>query len=210
MRDPSEIFTKSGQPIVLVVSRAVFAAYFLTMLWALRSGANKFPDSNLHFVWFLYLVILYLFAEKLYSLFLRQGIDLSFAFPIVLAVYFLNFVSLLLDGQERLPTLNRAEHFAAFVLISYVVWIFFIRYLPQTVWVEHPYYTSILVMAVVAMAGVGNELVELLMDHLFGTQFVGKQYDTSLDLLMNTLGSGLFLAVRLILGSSAKKPSENK
>lgn len=206
MRDPAEIYTKRGQPIILVISRLLFAGYFLFVLWTLRSGMDIFPESNLHFVWFLYLFVLYLLAEKLRTQFLQQKIDLSFAFPMLLAMYCLNLVTQLFGGLRNLPLLNRTEHFAIFVLIAYVVWIFFTKYLPQNVWIEHPYYTSILVLAIASLAGVGNELAELIMDNLFRTSYVGEHYDTSLDLLMNTLGSGLFLAVRLIVSSPNKKP----
>ena len=101
--------------------------------------------------------------------------------------------------------MNRAEHFASFVLLCYVVWIFFIKYLPHEVWHHHQYYTAILVFSITATIGVGNELVELVLDSLFKTNLIGDRFDTSIDLLMNTLGSGVFLSVRLILGTTENK-----
>lgn len=150
-------------------------------------------------------MVIYLVGEKFYSLFKVQRIDLTFAFPIVFSMYCLNLVSLLLGGQDQLPILNRAEHFSIYVLLAYLVWIFFTKYLPQEVWKEHPYYTAILVMSVTSFMGVFNEIIELFIDQLFATRYIGGRLDTPLDLLMNTLGSGLFLSVRLILGSAEHK-----
>lgn len=203
MKDPSEIYTKQGTPVILIASRFAFAAYFLFSLWAIRS--NYFPHSSLRFIWLLYLIALYFVAEKLYSLFLAQRIDLTFAFPILFTMYCVNLVSLILGGQEQLPILNRAEHFSIYVLLAYIIWIFFTKYLPQEVWKEHPYYTAILVMSVTSFLGVWNEIIELFIDQLFATEYIGGRLDTPLDLLMNTLGSGLFLSVRLILGSAEHK-----
>ena len=187
----------------MVMSRFAFAGYFLLALWAIKS--NRFGHSDYHFIWFLYVLALYYVAERLYNTFLNQSIDLTYAFPILFAIYCLNLVTLLLGGQDRLPLLNRTEHFASFLLLAYVVWVFFTKYLPQDVWKDHPYYTALLVLSVTSLLGVSNEVVELVIDHLFGTKYVGRHFDTSLDLLMNTLGSILFLAVRLILGSAPNK-----
>lgn len=200
MRDVAEIYTKKGTPVLVVFTRAFFIAYVGLLLVIMRS--SYFPHSQISFSWIAYLVVLYLIAEYLYTLFGQRGIDLTFAWPLLGMVYAMNGVSILLNGQERFPLLNRAEHFASFVLISYVVWIFFTKYLPQDVWDDHPYYTSLLALAVTSMLGVGNELIELTIDSLFLTHYVGANFDTSIDLLMNSLGSGLFLAVRLILTSS--------
>lgn len=200
MRDPAEIYTRQGTPIIIVATRIAYLFYFIFAFWTLKS--DHFPYSNLHFVWLVYLIVLYLFAERIYALFLQQGIDLTFSFPLLFSIYCLTLVGLTLGGQERLPLLNRTEHFASFVLLAFIVWIFFTKYLPQNVWHDHPYYTSLLVLSVTSLLGVSNELVELIMDNLFGTKLVGPNLDTSLDLLMNTLGSGLYLAVRQILGSA--------
>lgn len=202
MRDPAEIYTRQGTPVIIVATRFAYLFYFIFALWTLKS--DYFPYSNLHFVWLVYLVVLYIVAERIYALFLRQGIDLTFSFPLLFSIYCLTLVGLTLGGQERLPLLNRTEHFASFVLLAFIVWVFFTKYLPQNVWHDHPYYTSLLVLSVTSLLGVGNELVELMMDNLFGTKLVGPNLDTSLDLLMNTLGSGLYLAVRQIIGSAER------
>lgn len=200
MRDPAQIYTKQGTPVIIVFIRFAYIAYFLFALWAIKSG--RFPYSHLQFVWLVYMLVLYLMAEKIYALFMRQGIDLTFAFPLLFSIYCLSLVSLIIGGQERLPLLNRAEHFASFVLLGYIVWVFFTKYLPHNVWHDHPYYTSLLALSVTSLLGVSNELVELMMDNLFNTKLVGPRLDTSLDLLMNTLGSTIYLAVRQILGSA--------
>lgn len=200
MRDPADIYTRRGTPIIIVITRLAFAAYFVFAIWAMRAPA--FPYSNVHPIWIVYLLLLYYLAERLYHIFLQRGIDLTFAWPLLFAVYCLNLFSMLLAGQDRLPLLNRAEHFASFILLSYIIWIFFLKYLPQQVWRKHPYYTALLAFSVTSTLGVANELVELLFDSLFQTQFVGSKLDTSLDLLMNALGASLFLAVRLILGTT--------
>lgn len=199
MRDPADIYTKSGTPIIIVISRLAFAAYFLFTFWAAINNFLTF--SKVTVTWLLYLLAIYFLAEHLYTTFKNRGIDLAFAFPLMFVVYCLHIVSILLDGQSQLPTLNRAEHFASFVLICYIVWIFFIKYLPQEVWRKHSYYTALLVFSVTSTLGVVNELVELLLDSLFSTTLIGSKMDTPLDLLMNTLGAGAFLAVRLILGT---------
>ena len=84
------------------------------------------------------------------------------------------------------------------------MWQFFLRYLSQSVWKEHPYYTSILVLSITTTFGVGNELIELFMDINFGTHTIGLKFDTSMDLLMNTLGIGLFLSIQLIAHEAEK------
>lgn len=204
MRDPVEIRTKKGTSLVVIVSRGLFVAYFA--ISALATHYKIFPGSELDIRWLLYLIFLYLIAEKLLAVFMDQGIDLSFSFPLLFAIYMLNFVSLLLRAQEHFPLINRAEHFTSFILLGYVVWIFFLKYLPQDVWREHPYYTALLVLSVTSLMGSLNEIIELVLDSIFKTKFVGTEIDTSLDLLMNALGTGLFLAVRLILGTTENKP----
>jgi len=197
MRDPASIFTSRGTPVILIASRAVFlsGAVFLFL-----SARNRwFPASGLNPYWVFYLLALYVGCELIYRRFSKKNIDLAFAFPLVLSIFALHFVSVLIGAQERLPLINRAEHLTSFILLGYIVWIFFLKYLPQNVWQRHPYYTAWLVLSVTSLAGAGNEIFELFFDRVFQTNMVGAGYDTSLDLLMNTLGSGLFLAVRLIL-----------
>lgn len=211
MRDIDEIYTKSGTPITVVLSRLAFTAYFIFAFSA--AYLHAFPgstDSSANIAWILYLLALYLIAEQLYRNFKKRQIDLTFAFPLLFAVYCLHLVSILLAGQERLPILNRAEHFASFVFICYVVWIFFVQYLPQKVWRKHQYYTALLVFSVTSALGVGNELVELVFDSLFNTKLIGPRLDTSFDLLMNSLGAGAFLAARLIIGFAEEKTQSSQ
>ncbi|MEX1997475.1 MAG: hypothetical protein WEA04_02240 [Candidatus Andersenbacteria bacterium] len=197
MRDPGELYTKRGTPWIVIITRAAFLLYFVYSFIALYRP--PLPHSKLNFIWLLYLIGLYLLAERFYLIFQERKIDMTFAFPLLFTVFLLNLTSMLLGGQERLPQLNRLEHFATFILLAYVISVFFSEYLPQRVWREHPYYTAFLVMAITSLFGVTNEVIELLFDTLFDTQHVGPQYDTSLDLLMNMLGSGLFIAVWLVL-----------
>ncbi len=189
-------------PSLLIVSRMLFTSYFLFFFFSLREG--WFAGSLLTPYWLAYLIVLYVIAEKIYASFLKRGIDVIYAFPILFVVYQVNFVSMLLRSQETGTVLNRVEHFITYLLVSYIVWQFFLRYLPHTVWQEHPYYTSILVLSVTSMFGVINELVELFMDMNFHTYTIGPRFDTNLDLLMNLLGAGLFLSVQLIMHESAK------
>jgi hypothetical protein len=191
--------TKSGTPLIFVWSRIAFLIYFLFIFSAALT--KKFPHANIHVAWLVYLVVIYIAAEYLYEIFKKRGIDLTFAWPLLFSVYCFHLVLTLSGGRDRLPPLNLAEHFASFVLICYIVWIFFLKYLPQKVWRNHPYYTALLVLSVTSTLGVANELVELLYDFLLNTSLVGGKYDTSLDLLMNTLGAGTFLGVRIIVGS---------
>ena len=194
-------------PLVVTVTRIGFLAYGVGALIALRY--NLFPATEYSYGLWLYLVILYFIGEKLYATFRSRGIDLSYAFPLLFATYLLNLVASLIEAQDHFPLLNRVEHFASFVLLTYVVWIFFLKYLTQDVWRDHPYYTSLLVFSIVAAFGVVNEIVELGLDFIFNTRLIGSGLDTSLDLLMNSLGSGGFLAIELMLGlperSRAKK-----
>ncbi len=203
MRDPADIYTRRGTPVITVVVRFLFFIYFGFAFWSVLT--DQFLYSKLSLVWIFYLVGIYIMAETLYLVFGRRGIDLTFAWPLLLAVFILNLVTLILGGQDILPLLNRTEHFASFVLLGYIVWVFFLKYLPQNVWHKHPYYTAILTLAITALLGVSNEIIELFFDRLLGTSIVGDQYDTSLDLLMNTLGSGMFLAVSLIVGTLNEK-----
>ncbi len=191
--------TKSGTPLILFWSRIAFFLYFFFVFGSALTG--KFATANIHIAWLFYLALIYLASEFLYDVFKKRNIDLTFAWPLLFAVYCFHLVLTLSGGRNQLPMLNRAEHFASFVLICYIVWIFFLKYLPQKVWRNHPYYTALLVLSVTSTLGVGNELVELIYDFLLGTSLVDNQYDTSLDLLMNTLGAGTFLSVRLIVGT---------
>lgn len=185
--------------VLLAGSRIAFLVYFVVIF-----GSHATPHTNLlveriPLVWCLYLFFMYLAFERIYAVFKTRGIDLAYAFPLLFAVFILNGVSLLVRGQEHVPVINRAEHFTSFVMIGYVVWTFFLKYLPHEVWHDHPYYTALLALSVTSLIGVGNEIVELGMDSLLGTHTIGPRFDTNLDLLMNTLGSGIFLAVTLIL-----------
>lgn len=200
MRDPSELYTRRGVPVIVFGSRLLLVGYFIVAAGMLRY--NIFPESHLSYVWLVYLAAMYYLAERLYRFFGSKNIDLSFAFPLVLAMYVFNLVSLTLNAQEVMPIINRAEHFVSFVLLGYVTWIFFLQYLPPKVWRQHLYHTATMVLAMTALYGVVNELVELLFDTIFGTRLIGSRLDTPLDLLMNTLGTGTFLAVRLILGAA--------
>jgi len=200
MRDPAEIYTKRGTPLILIATRLLFAAYFAFAVFTVETPL--FPHSKQSYVWIIYLLVIYYLMERAYVFFGSKKIDLTFAFPLLLAVYSFNMVSILLDGQARFPLMNRAEHLLSFILLTYVVWIFFLKYLPQQVWREHQYYTALLVLSVTSTLGVINELAELILDALFNSGLVGHNMDTSLDLLMNTLGIGLFLSVRLILSTT--------
>lgn len=196
-------------PLVLVISRIAFAALFVFALLTLFVQ-ELFPFSTLDLAWIVYLAIIYLTAERVYTVFRERNVDLAFAFPLMFFVILLHFVSIWLDGQTRFPLLNRAEHFASYVLITYIIWVFFIQYLPQRVWRRHPYYTALLVFSVASALGSINEIVELALESIFGSYLIGDQWDTSLDILMNSLGSAMFLAVRLILGAAEEQKRERK
>lgn len=197
MRDPAEFVTSRGTPWVVIIFRGLFAAYFIYAAYAVRYP--PLPVSTIDWVWVVYLLLLYAAGEKLYAVFRRKNIDMSSAFPLLLAVYLINLVSQLLGGQEVLPIMNRLEHFASFVLIAYVAAVFFTAFLPPRTWRDHPYYTALVILAITSLAGVANEIVELGMDWFFGTQHIGQRFDTAVDLLMNTLGSGVLLGVRLMI-----------
>lgn len=200
-------------PRILILSRLLFFSYFVFYAFCLYRGL--FSGYVLTPYWLVYLIVVYIFAEKIYDAFLKRGVDVIYAFPLVFVAYMVNFVSMVLRGQEEIPLLNRAEHFITYILGAYIVWQFFLRYLSQSVWREHPYYTSILVLSITTTFGVGNEIIELFMDINFGTDTIGPRYDTSVDLLMNVLGVGLFLSIQLIMHEAVKsgilKPAiENK
>lgn len=200
MRDPAHVYTKKGTSFLVIGSRFLFGAYFIFAIFSVET--QLFPHSNESYVWVLYLLGLYYLMERIYVFFNQKNIDLAFAFPLLFAMYIFNLASVVLNAQERFPLMNRAEHLLTFVLMTYIVWTFFIKYLPHQVWSEHPYYTSLLVFSITSTLGVANELAELLFDSMFMTNLIGEEMDTSLDLLMNTLGITLFLSVRLILGSA--------
>lgn len=200
MRDPATFYTKQGVPLIMVVSRCFFAFYFAAFLVLRLRG--HLDDTSANLPWLIYLLGIYAISEYIYASFLKKQIDLSFAFPLLLAIYILHGISLLIRGQEEVPLINRAEHFTSFILLTYIVWVFFRKYLPQDVWQQHPYYTALLVLSITSLAGVVNEVVELFLDVAFGTNNIGPGFDTPLDLLMNSLGSGLFLSVRLILSTA--------
>lgn len=192
----------STTPRILLFSRFLFFAYFV--FYTLCLVREWFPSDVLNAYWLVYLIGVYAIAEKIYSAFLERGVDVVYAFPVVFVAYMVNFASMLLKGQENFPFLNRAEHFITYILAAYIVWQFFLRYLPEQVWNEHPYYTSILVLAITALSGVMNEIIELFMDVSFGTQTIGYGFDTSVDLVMNMLGAGFFLCIQLIIHEAEK------
>jgi hypothetical protein len=198
MRDIDTIYTRRGTPVITVFSRLAFILFFTFATVAVNKDLPLFPNSTLEPIWVAYILLMYILAERLYLFFGKKNIDLTFAYPLLFAIYVLNMTTELLGGQEQLPLLNRAEHFTSFILLTFIAWTFFTKYLPHEVWHEHPYYTAILVMSITSMLGVGNEIIELTLDQLFKTKLLGASIDTPLDLLMNTLGAGLFLAVRLI------------
>ncbi len=182
---------------VFTWSRIGFIGYFLFTAWTLYF--HPYTSSALAGEWVLYLLLIYILSERIYFLFLPRRIDLSFAFPILLAIYTLNLSTLLLGGQVEHYLLNRAEHFASFVLLTYVIWVSFTQYFAKELWKHHPYYTAVTVLAFASLLGVINELIELLLDSLLGTHLIGPNLDTSLDLFMNTLGSILLIGTNLIL-----------
>lgn len=189
-------------PRILILSRLFFFTYFV--FYALCLFQGWFSGSILTSYWLVYLIVVYIVAEKIYDAFLKRGVDVIYAFPLVFVAYMVNFVSMLLRAQDNVPLLNRAEHFITYILGAYIVWQFFLRYLSQSVWREHPYYTSILVLSITTTFGVANEIIELFMDINFGTHTIGPKYDTSVDLLMNVLGVGLFLSIQLIAHEAIK------
>ncbi len=185
-------------PLLVIGCRVLFV--ILISAGFIDVWLDIFPQGVLNIAWLFYLMVMYMLAEYVYRIFKDKHIDLSFAFPLLFAVFLLNFVSEILNAQERIPDINRAEHFTSFILLAYIVWIFFTKYLPHDVWQKHPYYTSILAFSVVSAFGVCNEIIELFLDIMFHTHTVGPGFDTSYDLVMNTLGATLFLSFRLILG----------
>ncbi len=202
MTTPGEKRMNSSVPLTMIITRLLFASYFIAAFFAIQSP--PVPYSTMSYPWLAYLGTLYLLAERGYTFFKRKKIDLTYSFPLLFANYILNGMTELVGGQERFPLLNRTEHLASFIFLAYIVWTFFTKYLPQAVWRRHRYYTAILVFSVTSTFGVINEIVELVLDSLFGTSLVGSQPDTSLDLLMNSLGAGLFLAVQLIISATEK------
>lgn len=188
-------------PLILVGSRLAFGALFIFALLALFIK-DWFPYSVFDVPWLIYLATIYVLAEYVLAVFRKKRIDLTFAFPLLFVVILFHLVSVLLDGQTRFPLMNRAEHFTGYVLITYAIWVFFLQYLPQRVWRRHPYYTALLVFSVASALGSLNEIVEFILERVFGSQLIGDRLDTSLDILMNSLGAGLFLAVRLVLGAA--------
>lgn len=195
---------RRATPLLLILSRVAFLLLFVAAAVSLYTP-QFFPASTLDWPWLLYIIVIYLTAEWIYTIFTRKGIDLTFAFPLLFVVLLLHVVSIWLDGQARFPLMNRVEHFASFVLITYAVWVFFLQYLPHRVWHNHPYYTALLVFSVVSALGSVNEIVEIALERVFASRLIGDRLDTSLDILMNTLGAGMFLAVRLILGAAEKQ-----
>lgn len=177
------------------ICRLALLVYFIAMFWLYFT--QPWPSIALEMPWIIYLIVLYGLAEYLYVFFGRKNIDLTYAWPLLVAVYIISLVAILAGGQEVFPALNRIEHFVSFILITYVVWIFFLKYLPHAVWSKHPYYTALLVLAITSMAGVWNEHFEFFSDMIFNTRLVGPVYDTSLDLLTNTMGSLALLAFEL-------------
>jgi hypothetical protein len=193
----------TSAPLSVVGSRTALVACLIFNFLALYY--NLFPGTDMSYSWLLYLLIIYLGAERFYYAFLQKGIDVYFAYPLLLAIYILNTISMTLQAQEKFPLLNRAEHLASNIFLTFVIWVFFLQYLPQSVWRDHSYYTALLVFAIATTIGVFNEIIELSLDGLLNTKLIGTDpFDTPLDLLMNALGSGLFLVVRLVLGTSQR------
>lgn len=210
IRDLDDIsIGRRGTPLILVLSRLAFAVLLAVAMFSLAKP-GLFPYSTLDLPWIFYLIGIYGLAEYVYAVFRERDIDLAFAFPLMFFVILLHMVSIWLDGQQRFPLMNRAEHFTSYVLVTYIVWVFFIQYLPQKVWRRHPYYTALLVFSVASAFGSLNEVFELILESIFGSQLIGDRWDTSLDILMNTLGSFVFLGARLILGAAEQDKARGR
>ena len=194
-------------PRLMVISRTLFALY--VVYYALDWHFGWLLGNRLSIVWLGYLVVIYIIAELIYRAFKRRGVDLVYAFPILFIESQIDFASIIFRSQDSLNTMiiNRFEHFIMYLLVTYVVSQFFFRYLPSKVWSDHPYYTAILILSVAQTIGVMNEIFELFMDANFATHAIGPRFDTNLDLLMNFLGSSLFLCVQLILIEAKKARS---
>ncbi len=189
-------------PRILLVTRVLVTLYFI--YYALDWHFGWLLGDRLSIIWLAYLVCIYIIAELIYAAFKRRGVDLVYAFPILFIESQIDFASIILRSQDNIPLINRFEHFIMYVLLSYVVSQFFLRYLPQEVWNNHQYYSAILILSVTQCIGVLNEIFELYMDTNFHTTAIGPRFDTNLDLLMNFLGAGVFLCVRLILHEANK------
>jgi hypothetical protein len=191
-------------PKILYTSRLLFGIYVL--YYALDWHFGWFLGDRLSIVWLGYLCAIYVLAEIIYHAFKKRGVNLVYAFPVLFIESQVDFASIIFRSQDNLNTMiiNRAEHFVMYLLVTYVVSQFFLRYLPQRVWSDHPYYTAILILSVAQTIGVMNEIFELFMDTNFHTTAIGPRFDTNLDLLMNFLGSSLFLCVQLIIHEAQK------
>jgi len=197
---------KPPKPFIVNASRTVFIASVAYGVYTIEF--NVFPESQLSYIWILYGLAGFYLLEKLYDFFAKKNISLTFAYPLMLSVYALDIGSALLNIQDTYPIINRAEHYFSFIIYTSGVWIFFLKYLPQAVWRKHPYYTSILVFAVTSTIGVLNEVIELTMDLVFSSNYIGDRLDTPFDLLMNSLGIASFLGIWLILGPRREAVAE--
>ena len=198
--------TSRKTPFNVIFYRVLFLIYFLVAGGVLLK--YDIPEEKLVTIWVIYLGFVYAGAEGIYYMFKQRKINLVSAFPLLIGAYTVKLITLIAGGQTKFSLMNRLEHFITYLLLSYIVWVFFMKYLSHKTWKEHPFYTSILVFAVVSAAGVFNELIELFMDTVFHTNAIGPGFDTVYDLLMNTIGILLFLGIRLAYGVSEESDGE--
>jgi len=198
--------SKTPKPLIVNISRVVFFAAISFAIYTIEF--DVFQASELSYIWILYTFFVFYLLEQMYSFYAKKNISLAYAYPAMLAIYFVNLVSVMSNAQVNYPIINRAEHYLSYIIYASVVWIFFLKYLPQAVWRKHPYYTSLIVFSVTSTFGVLNELIELSFDLIFNSNYIGSRFDTPLDLLMNSLGIASFLTAWLILGARREDVAE--
>jgi len=119
------------------------------------------------------------------------------ALLIYLVVYTLVYA---FDIYRFSSLVNRSEHFFGSILSSFIVYSFLSK---SALYTQIPSQTTklILLFCVVSALGVFNEIIEMFFDLMFKTKNIGPGiFDTNLDLLMNTLGTGAFIFFSRYLG----------
>ncbi|MEO6077278.1 MAG: hypothetical protein ABIP54_00650, partial [Candidatus Andersenbacteria bacterium] len=114
-------------PKILYTSRLLFGIHVL--YYALDWHFGWFLGDRLSIVWLGYLCAIYVIAEIIYHAFKRRGVDLVYAFPVLFIESQVDFASIIFRSQDNINTMiiNRLEHFAMYLLVTYVVSQFFLR-----------------------------------------------------------------------------------
>jgi len=126
----------------------------------------------------------------------------SYVFFALFAYFAIYNLAYIFNIHRFSPLINRSEHFFGSILIAFVVYSFLST---RSFYTDIPSQNVRLVFlfCLTSTLGVFNEIVELFFVLAFKTKNIGPGLlDTSFDLLMNFLGAGAFVVLKILTTNS--------